>query len=541
MILRFGDYELDDQSCELRSAGSPIHLEPKAFDLLLHLARNRDRLVTKQELLDSLWPESTVGEGSLTRAVNVARTAVADTGKDQRVIQTLSGRGYRFVAPLNEQPATNRRRRVALAAAASLALLVIGIWASWPRPLGLVFTLAGLQAPPTRPALPERPSLVVLPFADLGSVSRDGLVADGLTDDLTFEIARFPDLFVISRSSAFAYRSAVGRVSEIADELGVRYVVEGSVRTDATRIIVSAQLTDAASELQIWSGRRESPLADLYELQQLLAHDIAGALGAAIRTSELRGALRVAERDQSAHQLLVRARDAWYRFTREGHAEAEVLVRRALEIDPEDARLHGLLSTTLVASGAMGWDLDPALVEEGRRHAQRAVELDPSLSTAYASLAGAELFGGDVRAAVQAADRAVELGPNSDMCHGIRAMSLAQEGRVFAAIDALNQAIRLNPKHPAPYWMLLGYMYDRGGRREDALAIWERVRAANPDMILPRLELAQAREAAGRHEDAQELVIEIQAANPAFDVAQALLLSPGAEPALLVSAGLPGG
>lgn len=251
MVLRFGQVELDEDAYELRRDGVVQHVEPKVLDLLLYLAHHRERLVTKDELLDRVWPGVVVAESALTRAMSLARAAVGDTARGQTVIETVSGRGYRFRAPVEAgaaRPAEptslvrpRLRRRLVYVAAGLLALLVAG-WMTWPAAMGLYMDLAGLADPPEIPPLPEQPSVAVLPFADFSPDARHAYLADGIADELTAGLGRFREIFVIARSSAFMYRGPEVDAKRVGRELGVRYVVEGSVRASDVRAVVTAQL-----------------------------------------------------------------------------------------------------------------------------------------------------------------------------------------------------------------------------------------------------------------------------------------------------------
>ncbi len=484
MIFRFGErseYELDEEAYELRRDGARVALEPKVLDLLLALVSARDRLVTKQELFERVWPGTLVVESALTRAMSLARVAIGDSGQRQALIETVSGRGYRWRASVSlaserralpavePAPAPARLRRVALVAAALAASLLALGWLVWPAPLGIVLELAGLAPPPSQPPFPEEPSIVVLPFEDLSSAPPgSGVLADGLVDDLTNGLGRFSGLLVIARSSAFTYRGRPVDLRQIGTELGVRYALEDA---------------------------------------------------------ELARVSRRADAELGAYHALLRAREHWYRFTRADNARARELLLQALERQPDYAYALAMLASNQLAAFALGWDPDPVRVEQAVELAERAMALDAFEPVAFTTLAGARLLQGRPGDAVAAARRAVELGPNSDLCYGVQAMSLAADGRIFEAIRSLERAMRINPREPGLYWMLLGEMQAAGGRIDAALATWETLRARNPDAIPPRIRLA-AHFAGSDGARAHDIVREILAINPAFTAEHALRIDP---------------
>ena len=534
MVFRFARVELDEEAYELRCDGVPQRVEPKVLDLLLYMVRHRDRLVTKNELLDHVWPGTVVAESALTRAMSLARAAVGDTGRGQAIIETVSGKGYRFRGLLAEpspEPAATppnvrraTRKRVVYAIGGLLLILPLVTWLTWPALLGLYMDAAGLADPPRNPPLPDRPSIAVLPFVDLGPDGNQAYLAEGISDELTADLGRLRELFVISRSSAFTYRGGAVDVKRVGRELGVQYVVDGSLRAVDGQAVVTTQLIDASNGFQLWSGRYEREVGAVLELQSEISAAILSAIGVRIGEAEVERARRMRRSDAGVYATYVVAQTHWFRFTRADNARAESLLNEVLAIEPDDAHSHALMASTHLAAYVLGWDPRPERLQRGRAAALRAIELDPFAARGYASLAIASLWMDRREEALVAARRAVEVGPNSDLCHGVRAMALAADGSVGAAIDSLNRALRLNPRAPSLYWMLLGYMYEAAGDGGRAAATWEQVRVANPDMIPPRLELLRYYDNEARGEQASTMAAEMLRINPALTADVALTL-----------------
>jgi len=536
VIFRFGDFEIDSGRYELRQAGAPVPIEPKVLDLLLHLVRERDRLVTKQELLDAVWPGVHVTESTLTRAVSLARTAVGDSAQAHGVIETVSGRGYRWKAPVEvangrEEAHTGLSRvvRAAVALAGAGIAIALLLALTWPRPIGWVLAMSGSALPPERPALPPQPSVVVLPFANLSPDEDHRLLAEGIAEDLTWGLVRFPELFVISPRSAFLYADRETPLATIAAELGVRYAVEGSIRVVGERIVINARLSEAPTGVQLWSDRRNIRLGNVLEAQRRLAEQLVEVLGARIGEAELERLRRQPTDSFDAYELFLRGRAHFYAFTQEDHAQARRLFERALAVDPLYERPVAHLAGIELSAYVLGWDPRPERIEVALGLAERAHELDPFEPMPYTVEALGNLIRGRGDIAIAAARRAVELGPNSDFCYGVKAAVHAGDGQPLAGIRALDRALRLNPRHPEFYWMLAGFLHERTGRPDVARELFGRIRETNPDMVPPRLALVLQHVERGELEPAQALVDEILAINPDLTAELALRIYPPAQ------------
>jgi TolB-like protein/DNA-binding winged helix-turn-helix (wHTH) protein/Tfp pilus assembly protein PilF len=548
VIFRFEDVEIDSARYELRRAGTPVALEPKVLDLLLHLVQQRERLVTKDELLRQVWPDVHVSESTLTRAVSLARAALGESASEPRAIETVPGRGYRWKAPVElvapqaaapvaprppadlEGPRRRRGRRRVLAASAVLGALGVALALLWPRPLGWALALTGSALPPRTPALPAEPSVVVLPFRDLSPDGARGYLAEAITEDLTFALGRFSELFVIARGSAYTYVGREISTRDVGRELGVRYAVEGSVRASGSELVVTSQLVDAASGTNVWGERFEVALDEADTLQGHLAEQIVAALGMQIAEAELARLRHRSTEEFGAYELYVRARADFFAYRRDTHARARAAIERALELDPDYAHAVTLEAALEVAPYFLGWDVDPARIVRARALAERALALDPWNPLPRTTLAMAHIASEEAPEAVEQMRIAVELGPSSDVCWGVQAATLAYDGRPLDALRSLDRALRLNPRHPDLYWLMAGLLQAEAGRRELGLQLLERVREANPEMVPPRLALIYLYDRAQERERAAALGREILAVNPALDAQRALRIFPFSRP-----------
>src|SRR5215472_2559553 len=246
MVLRFGDHVFDIERRELRRGVEPVALEPQVFDLLIYLVRNRDRVVSKDDLINNVWGGRIVSDSALTSRINAARRAVNDSGAEQRIIRTVQRRGIRFIGEVSEdtEPAS-----------------------------GIVAALVALEVPRA-----PRLSIVVLPFVNLSDDPEQQYFADGVTGDLMTDLSRIPDMLVISRNTAFTYRDKPVDTRQIGRELGVRYVLEGEVQRSGSRVRVTAQLIDAETDVHLWAERFDGDAGDLFTLQDEITNRIAVAL-----------------------------------------------------------------------------------------------------------------------------------------------------------------------------------------------------------------------------------------------------------------------
>jgi TolB-like protein len=414
----FDDCVLDTSRRELRRGAVPVAVEPQVFDLLVHLVCHRDRVVSKDELLAAVWHGRIVSESALFNRINAARAAIGDSGNRQRLIKTLPRKGLRFVGDVCEnQPAA--------AAGAHVDRLA-------PPPL----------------ALPDRPSIAVLPFANMSGDPDQDYFADGISEDLITGLARIRWLFVIARNSSFVYKGRTVDVSQVAGDLGVRYVLEGSVRRSGRRLRISAQLIDAITGAHYWAERYDRELGDIFAIQDEITRSVAAAIEPQLLAAEGVRTLAYSADDLGAWELVARAQTHFWRLTREDCAAAVEPLKRAVESFPDYAPARALLGFCQVFSAHMGWsDREQGLLL-GRQHAVRAIALDDRHAWGHIALAYWAMMERRAEEAIAAFRRAVSLNPNSAAAHSHLSRGFAFAGRDREAIEHGEAAIRLSPLDP---------------------------------------------------------------------------------------------
>ncbi len=462
MVLAFGDHRLDIERRELRRGAELIAIEPKAFDLLTFLVQQRDRVVSKNDLLQAVWGGRIVSESALTTRINAVRRAIGDDGAAQRLIRTFTRRGVRFIGAVRDMP-----DQAAPAAGDGLG---------------------------PAPAAADKPSIAVLPFQNLSGDPEQEYFADGMVEEITTAIARCPGLFVIARNSSHAYKGKGVDVKQVARELGVRYVLEGSVRKAGNRVRIAGQLIDSTTGAHIWVDRFDGILDDIFELQDRVASGVVGAIEPRLRRAEAERAVRKPTASLDAYDLYWRAQAQAYKRTGESLAESIRLARLALDIDPAYGPAMSRLALSRGMQRQRNW-IPPAgpEVEEGIAMARRAIaaaEDDPWVLD-FAGLALAQLAG-DNDAALSALDRATVLNPNFALAFGHRAVVLAYLDRPDEAIRSAHQAIRLSPLDPAifSFYQALSLAELAAGRYAAGLPWAEAALRENGGMPALRLKLS---------------------------------------------------
>ncbi len=353
----------------------------------------------------------------------------------------------------------------------------------------------------------SKPSIVVLPFQNMSQDPEQEFFADGIAEDLTTDLSRIRELFVISRNSALVYKGKAIDVAEVGRALGVRYVLEGSVRKVGTTVRITAQLIDASTNFHLWSNRYDRELKDIFAVQSEITSEILSALKLEIEDAELARISRAPIEHLNAYEARLRGRTLARGFRRELVARGRSLLERAIELDPNDAEAYGDLANSYMVEFA-GWNHDPSLIERAMPLARRGLQLDARSPASHLALAAVEVASGRTAEGLAFARRALFLAPSSADAQVVVGILQLQLGRLEEGTRSLDVAIRLNP-HTVDYtWTLLGLAYARSGEVEKALPLWQRVVASNADAIPDRTLLASFSMEGGAPAEAVEQVAE---------------------------------
>jgi adenylate cyclase len=401
-----------------------------------------------------------------------------------------------------------RRMFAVLGGIVILLLLGAGGWAGWHW----------LRTPASALALPDKPSVAVLPFSNLSRDPAQEYFSDGVTEDLITGLSKISGLFVIARNSVFTYKGRAVKVGDVARDLGVRYVLEGSVQRADSRVRVTAQLVDATTGYHIWAERYDREVRDIFALQDEVTREIVRALAVRLTEGE-RGRLgRVPPADLEAYDLVLRGQEERKRTTSEANLEARRLFAKALELDPGYARAYEGLSWVQLQRWQFLWSADPESLERARELAERAIALDDTLAGSHHLLGQIYVWKKDHDRAIAEAERAVAIAPNDADGYETFAEVLAWSGRPEESTKYIRQAMRLNPHYPYFYLWTLGHAAYVARRNRDAVDAFNKVLQQNPNFLPAHAYLAVAFVEMGQAKRAQE----------AWD--QARRLSPGASP-----------
>ena len=407
-----GPFRLDRLGRSLTRDGAPVPVGGRALDVLAILAAAAGETIGKDTLLDQVWPGLTVEENNLHVQISTLRRLLGDGW-----IVTVPGRGYRLIVPATGPPVTDARDEA--------------------RPPALAVRL------------PDIPSIAVLPFANMSANPQQEYFSDGVADDIITELSRNRFLFVVARNSSFSYKGRAIDVKQIARELGVRYLLEGSVRESGHRVRVNAQLIDAEAGNHLWAERYDRDRADVFAVQDEITRAVTIAIEPAITQAELRRALRKPPGSLDAWEAYQRG--MWHLMigNAEGNAQALDYFHRSIALDPMFATPHAMIGYVNLWEIAFGSVADvPDQIQRAETAARRAIELDFNDPVAHAVLSWATCGSGRHDLAIEHAERALAISPNevSGLLSMGRALTFA--GRAHEALEPLLSAIQRSPNDP---------------------------------------------------------------------------------------------
>jgi adenylate cyclase len=377
-------------------------------------------------------------------------------------------------------------------------------------------------APQTAPPpAPHKPSIAVLPFANMSGDAEQEYFSDGLTEDLITDLSKVSGLFVIARNSSFVYKGRPVKVQEIGRDLGVRFVLEGSIRKAGNRIRITAQLIDAGSGGHLWAERFDRELADIFSTQDEVVEKIVGALAVTLTQGEEQRLRRRSTGNVEAYECWLRARELLGHATRESAVQARALHRRAIEIDPNFAAPHAGLALAAIADYSSGWALDPAqALDEAERWARRAVELNDLEPVSHMALGNVLLWRRNHDGALAEFRQMIALDPNFAQGYTATGLALMYAGRAAEALEPFAMAMRLDPHYPAIVLHFLAQTNFSLGRYETAARqLIDRI-ARTPGTDSSRMLLASCYGHLGRAEDARAVWTELLKVNPDFSLTQ---------------------
>jgi len=434
----FENNVLDGDLRELTCAGEAVPLQPQVFDLLLYLVSQRARVVSKDDLISQIWSDRIVSDSALNSRINAARKALGDDGATQRLIKTIPRKGFRFIGDVREDVA------------------------------------AAAEPVPARPrAVADRPAIAVLAFENMSGDPAQDYFGDGISEDILTALSKQRWFMVIARNSSFTYKGRAVHIRQIAEELGVRYVVEGSVRKANNRVRITAQLNDATSGSHLWAERYDRELVDVFAVQDEITNAIAAAIEPQIHAAESFRSHRKPPASLDAWDLLMRALSHYWRVTRQDHEAAQALLERAIGIDPNYGQALAVLAANHMFGAHLGWAELAGVAPAAEAAALAAVRCDHEDAWAHAGLGSVYFSTRRLADALSEFEQALALNPNFSLAQGYYALALSYAGRSKESFEAALRAIRLSPRDPslAIYHGIAGYARFTERRYDEAIAL----------------------------------------------------------------------
>jgi adenylate cyclase len=482
--LAFGHFLLDQERRVLLCDRNPVAVGQRGIRILAALLHRPGEVLTKAELMDAAWPGITVEESNLSVQIASLRKCLGQPSEGGEWIATIPRIGYRFLGKLVPVPHDERPVMHPLLANAA------------------------------------KPSLAVLPFANLSANTEDDVFADGLTQDIITTLSKLPRMTVIARHSTFAYRGRSIDVRQVARELDVRYVLEGSIRRAANRVRVTVQLNDANTGGHLWAERYDRELADIFAIEDEISLRLANEMQVHLTDGEQARLRYVTVSNVEAWSYWVRGQAAaWsYGLGKEQTALARLYWEKALTLDPGSASLNAILAFVHVQDARFRWwDDRVTALAKATAYVERALALDSNNADAYGFSSLIHLTRRHFDEAVPLVRKALELAPGSADMAVVAGWVLSATGHPREATVEMERAMKLNPQCPPLYYLpFLGNAYRLAGRTEEAIAVLEEFYARAPNIGLRDLVLAYER--AGQHEKAKGAAARLLVAQPDFTI-----------------------
>jgi TolB-like protein/DNA-binding winged helix-turn-helix (wHTH) protein/Flp pilus assembly protein TadD len=510
---KFGQFELDLRSYELKRDGEPLRLEKIPMELLILLVEYHGQLVTREQIIERLWGKQVFldTEQGVNTAIRKIRQVLLDDPEKPQFLETVVGKGYRFVSIVtakgNESPPSreelppphgpqmtrNRTRDLWLIGAVSVLLLLgVVLWAVWYR-----------IAWATKPRITTSfHSIAVLPLENLSGDPSQEYFADGITDALITQLAKLHGLRVISRTSIMQYKSLRKPLPDIARDLSVDAVVEGSVSRSGNRVRVTAQLVDAHADRHLWAEEYDRDLREILSLQSELARDIAEKVRANISSEEQLLMARAGTVEPAAYESYLRGRSFWNQRTPAGLKQSIIHFQHAIELDPRYAEAYSGLADAYTALGYTSYWAPKDSFPKAREFANKALQIDSSLAEARASLAYVKLYyDWDWKGAEEELQRAIAVNPNYATAHHWYSVLLTARGRHDEALSEIGRAHELDPLS-VPINTDIGFELYYARRYEEAISHLRSVLQTSPKFPLAHLWLGRAYEQKGMYPEA---------------------------------------
>jgi TolB-like protein/DNA-binding winged helix-turn-helix (wHTH) protein len=457
-----GGWKVSPDTLRIKKGEKTVKLEPKVMQVLTFLAERPREVIPRQELEDHVWQGMIVGYDAVTNSVIKLRKAFGDDSKHPTVIETIPKTGYRLIADVEREvsetsaellpeSATPKKREQQKILRWPLITLGIVI-------LAIVLYSSFLSNKKTSLSLPDMPSLAVLPLMNIGNNPEQTYFSDGITEDLITDLSNVSGLFVIARNSSFQYKDKPVDVKSVANELGVRYLLQGSVRRDESKFRINVQLMDSITGENIWAERYDGALENLFEVQDEVTRKITNALSIQLTNKEKLSLFRSDTLNVDSYDEFLKGWERYWKFTRDDFAIAETHFKKALQLDPDNSRAHAALALIYWKAWQLKWHENHGTPNEGWRRANKEIELALKNPTplAYSTKSAMLLINRRYEESIAEAEKAIKLNSNDAMAYLALAEALSFSGQPGRAIENAKIGMRLDPNFTHPYLNVIG-------------------------------------------------------------------------------------
>ncbi len=530
--VRIGEWTFRANVFRLESGKNIIKLEPRVAKLLTCLADNAGTVVSREFLMEKVWPGTIVGDEAITNAINKLRKAFGDDRQNPRVIETIPKAGYRLIANVeslvaivdeeaadNAHPAKSRWLHSSnpYALIFVVLLFIVALWS----PLDL--DGPKLPVPDTSVPLLTKPSLAVLPFDNLSQDPAQEYYTDGVTDDIITRLAINSELVVITRDSSFFYKDARLDIKAISEKLNVDYILSGSIRRSGEQLVLNVQLINTANGAHTWAQQFSYTADDLFRVENEITQSVITALLNKPPNDFSLKPLTMPTTHTHAHEYLLLGRHHFYKFaSKEENIKARNLFREAIELDPNYALAYALLGWTHIFAAMNGWTDDRAItLKRAEQLASKAIDLQPELPLSYYVRGLTYREQGDkFIEALGEVETALKFDPNNANANVLLATLLYYAGRPQVGLERIKDAMKINPHHPYNYHFHLGQAYFVLRQYDEAMDAFQQGLASNPAAERLRVWLAATYAQSGDIDNANWEAEQVLSSNPDFSVAR---------------------
>ena len=557
-----GDWYIEPDTGRINNGQDENKLEPKVMTVLLCLVSRPGEVVSREELESTAWAGSIVGYDSLATTIIKLRKAFGDSSRNPRYIETVPKRGYRLIATVRPVDSTAVSTQISLSSDSG-ATEARDSFSPGPAISRASHSFVPLHMKVVVPAIAvvvllvtviavvlingnssdidagsstgiDKPAVAVLPFKNISNDTQQDYFSDGITADLITDLSKISGLSVIARNTVFSYKNTDVDVRRVGRELGVSYVIEGSVRKVLDKVRISARLIDTSNGYNIWADRFDGSLNDVFSLQDKVTSMVVTSLQIKLTENE-RQRIAVKYTDSiEAYDQFLQGWQRFWEFTRDGIGGARENYLKAIELDPKFARAYANVALTYAYEAFNGWSKEPVLsLQKANEYANKAIAIDDKLPQVHWAMGFTALVQKDYQHALLSAQQVLALEPNHADGYGLLATTLNYAAKPKQALEQMHKAMKLNPRHPFVYKVILGEIYFNLRDYDNAIQSFLQALERNPEAYEPRLWLAAAFAHVGRIDDAGWQLDNIRHMSPEISVEKIEAMVPLKDPGQL--------